>query len=65
MHTAGILRHVAADRAGDLRRWIRRVIEAGMGNGVADGEIGDARLNHRNTVFKVDLADPVELGHAE
>ena len=65
MHAAGILRHVAADGAGDLRGRIGRVIEAGIGDRVADREIGDAGLHHHDAVVEVDVADAVELGHAE
>ena len=31
VHAAGILRHVAADRAGDLRRGVGRIVEAAVG----------------------------------
>ena len=65
MHAAGILRHVAADGAGDLRGRVRRIIEAGVRHRVAHGEIGDAGLHHRDAVVVVDLADAVELRHAE
>ena len=65
MHAAGILRHVAADGAGDLRGRVGRVIEARMRDGLADRQIGDARLDHGDAVVEVDLADAVELGHAE
>ena len=57
MHAAGIFRDVAADRAGDLRRGIGRVIEAGMGDGLADREIGDAGLGDDGAVVEIDLAD--------
>ena len=65
MHAAGILRHIAADGAGDLRRRIGRVVEAVVRDRRADGEIGDAGLDHRDAVGEVDLADAVELAHAE
>ena len=65
VHAAGILRHVAADGAGDLRRRIGRVIEALAFYRRADGKIGDARLGHHHAVVEVDLADAVELAHAE
>ena len=65
MHAAGILRHIAADSAGDLRGRIGRVIEAGVLDRLADREIGDAGLDDGNTVVKIDFADAVELGHAE
>ena len=65
VHAAGILRHVAADGAGDLRGRIGRVVEAGVLDRLRDREIGHARLDHRDAVGEVDLADAVELGHAE
>jgi len=45
MHAAGILRDIAADAAGDLRRRVGRVIEVLMRHGLRDGEVGDARLH--------------------
>jgi hypothetical protein len=65
MHAAGILRDIAADRAGDLRRRIGRVVEAGMRHRLADGEIGDAGLGHHDAVVEIDLADALELAEAE
>ena len=65
MHAAGIFRDVAADGAGDLRGRIGRVVEARMRHRIADREIGDARLDHSDAVVEIDLADAVELGHAE
>jgi hypothetical protein len=65
VHAAGILRHVAADGAGDLRRRIGRVIEAGVLHRLADGEIGDARLDDGDPVVEIKRADVIELGHAE
>ena len=65
MHAARILRHVAADRAGDLRGGIGRVVEPAVLDRTRDGEVGDAGLDHCDTVLEIDLADAVELGHAE
>ena len=65
MHAAGILRHVAADGAGDLRGRVGRVVEAGVLDRLGDREVGHARLRHHHAVVEVDLADAVELGHAE
>ena len=62
---AGILRHVAADAAGDLRGRIGRVVEAGVLDRLRHREIGHAGLDHGDAVGEVDLADAVELGHAE
>ncbi len=65
MHAAGILRHIAADGAGDLRGRIGRVIETGVLDRLADGEIGDARLDDHHAIVEIDGADALELGHAE
>ncbi len=65
MHAAGIFRDIAADGAGDLRRRIRRVIEAGVGDRLRHREIGDAGLDHGDAVVIIDLADAVELGKPE
>ena len=65
VHAAGILRHVAADGAGDLRGRIGRIVEARVLDRLRDREVGDARLGHHHAVLEVDLADAVELGHAE
>ena len=47
MHAARVLRHVAADRAGDLRRRIGRVVEAVRRGGLRDREIAHAGLHAR------------------
>ena len=65
MHAAGIFRHVAADGAGDLRGGIGRVVETGVLYRFRHGKIGHARLDHGEAVGEIDLADAVELGHAE
>ena len=65
VHAARVLRHIAADCAGDLRGRIGGIVEAGMLDRLRDGEIGHARLDHRDAVGEVDLANAVELGHPE
>ena len=65
MHAAGILRHIAADRAGDLRGRIGRVIKAAMLDRPGDREIGDAGLDDREAVVEIDLLDAVEFHHRE
>ena len=65
VHAAGVLRDVAADRAGDLRAGIGRVVEALVLDRLGDAEIGDARLHAGAAVGIVDLEHAVELGHAE
>jgi len=63
VHAAGILRHVAADGAGDLRGRVGRVVEPLPFHGVGDAEIGDARLRHHAAVGIVDLEDAAEAAH--
>ena len=65
VHAAGIFRDIAADRAGDLRRGIRRVIKSGMRHRLADGEVGDAGLGHHHAVVEIDLADALEFAEAQ
>ena len=65
VHAAGIFRDIAADRAGDLRRRIGRVVEAGMRHRLADGEIGDAGLGDDDAVVEIDLADALELAEPQ
>ena len=65
VHPAGILRHIAADGAGDLRGRVGRVVEAAMGHRLGDREIGHARLHHGDPVGEIDLADAVEPRHPE
>jgi hypothetical protein len=65
MHAARVFGDVAADRAGDLRRRIRRVVEARMLHGLGDAEIGDPRLHARTAIGEIDIEHFVELRHAE
>ena len=65
MHAAGVLRDVAADRAGDLRGRVGRVVEPLAFHGARDGEIGDAGLDHGAAVRIVDIAHAVEFAEAQ
>ena len=65
VHAAGILRHVAADRAGDLRAGVGRVIEALVLDRLGDAEVGDAGLHAGAAVGVVDLQHAVELAQAQ
>ena len=56
VHAAGIFRDIAADRAGDLRRWVGRVVKSGMGDHSADREIGHARLDHGEALHRARIA---------
>ena len=65
MHAAGIFRDIAADRAGDLRRRIGRVIESGMRDGLADREVGHPGLGHHHAIVEIDLADALEFAQPQ
>ena len=65
MHPAGILRDIAADRAGDLARRVWSIVEAGVFDGFADCEVGDTGLNDGTPILVVDFENAIELGHAE
>ena len=65
MHAAGVLADIAADRAGDLRGGIGRIIEARIFDGFRDGEILHAGLHARAAILEIHLQYAVELGHAE
>ena len=62
VHAAGILGHVAADRAGDLRRGIGCVVEAVLRGGLGDREIAHAGLHHGGACERIDALDAVQLG---
>ena len=65
VNAAGVLGDIAADRTGDLRGWIRRVVEALRLDGFGDRQVLDARLHARAAVLIVDVEDSIEFGHAE
>ena len=65
MHAARIFRDIAADRAGDLRGGIGRVIKALRLDRAGDREIGDAGLDDREPVGEIDLLDLVEFHHGK
>ena len=65
MHAAGILRDVAADGAGDLRRGVRRVIEIAPADRVGNAQIRHARLRHHDAVLVIDVENAVELREPE
>jgi hypothetical protein len=65
VHPARILGDIAADRASDLARRIRRVIEAGVLDGLGDRQIGAAGLGHNASIIAIDLEDAVKLCHAK
>ena len=65
MHAARIFRDIAADRAGDLRRRIGRIVEPGVRNRLTDGEIGYPGFGHDHAVVEIDLADALEFAKAQ
>ncbi len=65
MHATRILRHIAADAAGDLTGRVRRVIEASAGSGMADRQIRDTRLHHGTAIIVIDLDNAVEPAKAK
>jgi hypothetical protein len=65
MRAARIHADIAADRAGELGRRIGRVEKAVCKDRVGNRQIGDAGLNARITIGKIDLEDPVHLGQAD
>ena len=65
MNSARILGDVPADRAGDLARWVGRIIEAQTLHGVGDAKIGHAGLSDHAAVGDIDVEDLIELAHGE
>ena len=65
MHAPGIFGHVASDRAGDLRRGIRRIEEMVCSTGFGDGKVRDAGLHAREAPPRGEFENPVEPGEHE
>ncbi len=59
MHAAGILRDVAADRAGDLRGRIGRVVEPVRSSGLGHAQIGHSRLKPRRSSHRINFKDAI------
>jgi len=57
MRAAGIHADIAADCAGKLRAWVRRIKEAFRTGRIRDGEIGDARLHPCGAIVKIEFED--------
>ncbi len=60
VNAAGILRDVATDRAGNLRRRVRRVIQAVRRGGLGDGQIAHAGLDRGGSRVRIDFHDLTE-----
>ena len=65
MDPAGILRHIAADRTGDLAGRVGRIVEAAILDRAGDGQIGHPRLHHRHAAVIVNIQHLIELGQAQ
>ena len=55
MHTARIFRHIAANRAGDLRGWIRRIVQTIRRGRLTDCQIPDTGLNTCRACQRIDF----------
>ncbi len=64
MHAAGILGHVAADRARDLARRIRSVVQTMRRRRLGDREIANAGLDRGGARERVDSQNAIELRRA-
>jgi hypothetical protein len=62
VHAAGVLRHVAADRAGDLRGGVGRVIEIVLCDGFGNRQVANPGLDHCGARQRIDVLDAVEFG---
>ena len=62
---AGVLGDVAADGAGALARRVGRVVEAVLGDRLAQVEVDHARLDQRRPVLDVDLEDALHARHRD
>jgi hypothetical protein len=65
VHAAGVLGHVAADRAGDLARRVGRVVQPVRRGGLADRDVAHAALHTRRARERIDRDDAVELREAQ
>ena len=61
VHAAGILRHIAANGAGDLAGGVGRIVEAIGFDRLGDAQIGHAGLHPGTAVFVIHFQHPVEL----
>ena len=62
---AGVLGDVAADRAGALAGGVGRVVEAVLGDRLAEVQVDDAGLDQRRPVLDVDLEDALHARHGD
>ena len=63
MHATGILGHIAADGAGDLRGGIGGVEQAMRRGRFGNGQVAHTGLDTGGTAVRVHVPDPVEAGH--
>ena len=60
MHASGVLRHIAADGTGDLRRRIGGVVQTMRCRCFGDRQIAYARLHHRRSRVRVKFENAIE-----
>ncbi len=65
VHPAGVLRHVAADAAGELGGGVGGVEQAVGRGGVGDRQVAHPRLHHGGAGVRVDAQDAAELAKAQ
>ncbi len=65
VHAAGVLGDVAADRGGELRRRVRREVEAVGRRRFGHGDVAHAGLDDGDARDRVDAQDAVELRHRQ
>ena len=55
MNTARIFGNIAANRTGDLARWIRGIIKAVIFNRMGNAQIGHAWLSDNGTILIINI----------
>ncbi len=63
VHATGVLGHVAADGAGDLRRGIGGVVEVVGRRGLGDGQVAHPGLDPGTAALGVHVEDAIEARH--
>ena len=61
MHTARIFSDIAANRTGNLTRWVRGIIKPLILNSMGDAKISDTWLGDNTTILKIDIKDLVKF----
>ncbi|MNP15072.1 hypothetical protein D3C76_1074140 [compost metagenome] len=63
VHAAGVFRDIAADRAGDLRRRVRGVVQAVGSGRLGNRQVAYAGLDAGEAADRIDLEDALEARH--